>query len=112
MAFWGVHVDGDDITWDDVANAAIPMQAGLGARHSGKVLQVTTGTDGIRNGAPVRRHLWANEDHKKFRLDPLVRPPPPSGSRDGDRAASALLPRTSTHSIARQCRREGRRGSV
>ncbi|MFF4321181.1 RICIN domain-containing protein [Streptomyces sp. NPDC001568] len=74
----------------------------LVTRHSGKVLQVTTVTAGTRNGALARQHLWANEDHQKFRLAPPSDRPAPSGSPDGDHAASALSPaRAHTASPAR-----------
>ncbi|MFI0977622.1 RICIN domain-containing protein [Streptomyces sp. NPDC021093] len=56
------------------------------ARHSGRVLHITVGTDGTRNGAPVRQQEWANADHPKFRLEPprpntRHRPGGPAGER-------------------------------
>ncbi|MFC5664159.1 RICIN domain-containing protein [Kitasatospora misakiensis] len=72
VPFWGIYIDGDDITWDDAASAAIPSQAGLVARHSGKLVEVTgSGTDGLADGARAQQWERRDADHQRFTLEPV-----------------------------------------
>ncbi|MFD5697319.1 RICIN domain-containing protein [Streptomyces lasiicapitis] len=62
VPFWGVYIDGDDITWDDAASAAIPTQAGLVARHSGKLVE-------IADDARARQWERRDADNQRFTLE-------------------------------------------
>ncbi|QIB47538.1 RICIN domain-containing protein [Streptomyces aureoverticillatus] len=62
VPFWGVYIDGDDITWDDAASAAIPTQAGLVARHSGKLVE-------IADDARARQWERRDADNQRFALE-------------------------------------------
>ncbi|MFD8315772.1 RICIN domain-containing protein [Kitasatospora purpeofusca] len=62
VPFWGVYIDGDAITWDDEASAAVPALAGLVARHSGKLVEIA---DGDRAQQWERR----DADNQRFALE-------------------------------------------
>ncbi|WP_116209469.1 RICIN domain-containing protein [Streptomyces olivoreticuli] len=69
VPFWGVYIDGDDITWDDAASAAIPRQAGLVARHSGKLVEIPDGTEGLADGARAQQWERRDADNQRFTLE-------------------------------------------
>ncbi|MER5866190.1 RICIN domain-containing protein [Kitasatospora sp. NPDC002040] len=69
VPFWGIYIDGDDITWDDAASAAIPAQAGLVARHSGKPVEITGGTGATDDGAKAQQWERRDADNQRFALE-------------------------------------------
>ncbi|WP_405526409.1 RICIN domain-containing protein [Streptomyces avidinii] len=71
VPFWGVHIDGDDVTWDDAAGAPIPAQAALVARHSDKLVEITVGTDELADGARAQQWERRDADNQRFTLEPV-----------------------------------------
>jgi hypothetical protein len=67
VPFWGVYIDGDAITWDDASSAALPTQAGLVARHSGKLVEIADGSEGPAD----RAQQWERRDadNQRFMLE-------------------------------------------
>ncbi|WP_406115506.1 RICIN domain-containing protein [Kitasatospora purpeofusca] len=71
----GVQIDGDDVTWDDLANNPAP-QAGLTAQHSSRVVEITAGPDETADGShdnspPVRQRDWTGGKHQQWRPEPV-----------------------------------------
>ncbi|MGY0458628.1 RICIN domain-containing protein [Kitasatospora sp. cg17-2] len=70
VPFWGIYIDGDDITWDDAASAAIPTQAALVARHSGKLVEIAgTGAEGLADGARAQQWERRDADNQRFTFE-------------------------------------------
>ncbi|MEV6974217.1 RICIN domain-containing protein [Kitasatospora sp. NPDC093806] len=69
VPFWGIYIDGDDITWDDAASAALPAQAGLVARHSGKLVEITGGAEALGDGARAQQWERRDADNQRFDLE-------------------------------------------
>ncbi|MFD8695469.1 RICIN domain-containing protein [Kitasatospora purpeofusca] len=69
VPFWGVYIDGDDITWDDAASAPVPAQAGLVAQHSGKPVEITGGNEALADGARAQQWERRDADNQRFTLE-------------------------------------------